>query len=1035
MNIEKSLSLIQDRFRDLKPVGTDVFRAERKSNGFTIGVFYFDFGQPLRNSTFNLNEYLQQVIATDFYQHEGSLQWNYYLYFILENRLFNKLWKEGTAANIEADRVFARKFVKSEELFDRELAEPIAERVAAGDPPKDIAAAWIKGLTDAGLGKICDLSVPYTSVVTEFLSGQHGKGYQFNTASLTPVEPGRAIHTLHIRKFREHPLTKQYEFAKVNLFRGANGTGKTSLLEAIELSICGGLLRQEGDRPRGAQIDLTYAGTEEMERCPRPDTASYRARDLAWYGQYYPTKNRLCQNFGRFNFFDSDAAFKLSQAKTTDETTKAIGTLFLGQQATSLEERMIACRDRFETEERQLSKSLSELRKQNMKWKAELKELSRIVDTREALLNQVRLKASETRWKKVPATLDLSELVVLKESVDDLVSELAEIMSQIDWLPTLSVRTLNLEFKKLTEAVSDIKALQSSAEILAGRITDIKEKLSQLETEANTLERLQAYHDANALSLVSLSKSIEQIRALLNQRKRATDLLARIDISVFPQIQISFVEYRKASQQQIKTQRAAISRKRTTHERLETTIGQTRALVEQIRGLGHRYCELHPQTNECPLCGAHYEVERLLDRIGPLKSRSSIDPGLRELAAEIAREEKALSDAEKITENLERLGEAASLVLTKKELESGSLSSTVNKLIALTGQRSDDQTKLEDLTRTQSRLNQLGFSEKELSELIKRAIREFGLSERAMHKSSTVVREAARRRERIVDLNKKLLKFEKDSKRSDNQLRQIQKRALSDAVAYNPVVEIERRLALVNDAQSVAARIERSVSIHLTNGFAQINRRLTTFSESLERVQKSLKRVEEKDVLERRLGENLKENEQEISFKEPQQTRAKQALNLINNLLKNENKEQYLADIINDHRDRLSTLFCKLHSPNEFDAVELNGQLSLRRRTGESSTVTEISTGQRAALALSIFLAMNSSVSNRAPWLIFDDPVAHVDDLNILSFFDTLRELLLLGNQQLFFATANSRIADLFVRKFDFLGPEGLKQFVLDRPN
>jgi chromosome segregation ATPase len=265
---------------------------------------------------------------------------------------------------------------------------------------------------------------------------------------------------------------------------------------------------------------------------------------------------------------------------------------------------MIACRDRFETEERQLSKNLSELRKQNMKWKAELKELSRIVDTREALLNQVRSKASEIRWKKVPAKLDLSELVVLKESVDDLVSELAEIMSQIAWLPTLSVRTLNLEFKKLTQAVSDIKALQSSAEILAGRITDIKEKLSQLETEANTLERLQAYHDANALSLISLSKSIEQIRALLNQRKRATDLLARTDISVFPQIQISFVEYRKASQQQIKTQRAAISRKRTAHERLETTIGQTRALVEQIRGLGHRYCELHPHQRVSPVWSA-----------------------------------------------------------------------------------------------------------------------------------------------------------------------------------------------------------------------------------------------------------------------------------------------------------------------------------------------------------------------------------------------------------------------------------------------
>lgn len=138
MNIEKNLSLIQNRFRDLKPVGTDVFRAERKSNGFTIGVFYFDFGQPLRKSTFKLNEYLQQVIATDFYQHEGSLQWNYYLYFILDDRLFSRLWKDGTAATIEADRVFARKFVKSEELFDKELTEPLAERVGTTHPPKTL---------------------------------------------------------------------------------------------------------------------------------------------------------------------------------------------------------------------------------------------------------------------------------------------------------------------------------------------------------------------------------------------------------------------------------------------------------------------------------------------------------------------------------------------------------------------------------------------------------------------------------------------------------------------------------------------------------------------------------------------------------------------------------------------------------------------------------------------------------------------------------------------------------------------------------
>lgn len=1034
MNIKKSLSLIQGRFRDLKTVGTDVFRAERKNNGFTIGVFFFDFGQPLKKSTFDLKQYLQQVIATDYYQHEGSLQWNYYLYFILDDPLFNKLWKDGTAANIEADRVFARKFVKSGELFEKELSEPLAERVGATRPPKDIAAAWTQGLIEGGLSKISDSSVPYTRVVEEFLSGESGKGsYEFKTSALTLAEAGSAINKLYIRKFREHPVTKYFEFARVNLFRGANGTGKTSLLEAIELSICGGILRQSGDKPAGTHIDITFEGTDQAEKCPNTSLAVYRARDRAWYGRYYPKGNWLWQNFGRFNFFDSDAAFKLSQAKTTEEITRAIGTLFMGEQATTLEERMISCRERFETEERQLTKSLSSLRKQETKWKSELKELSRIVDTREALLDQVKSKAKETQWIKLPAALTLKQLVGLKESVDNLVSELAETMRQIDWLATLTVRRLSTESKKLSQALKDIQALQSSGETLYEQITEAGEELSQLEAEAKVLDRLKAFHEANALVLRGLSPAIERARARINQRKKATELLSRINIEPFRMSEIRFLDYRKERLDLIRRQRAAISRKRSTVESLQTTIGETLALIEQIKGLGHSYCELHPETTDCPLCGAHYAV-RLLEKIGPLKVQSAADPGLRELSTEISREEKTLSEAETILESLETLGEAGSLILSKKELESSPLASIVTKLEAVASERTEDQANLEELTLTQSRLIRLGFSETELNNLINRA-EDLGLTEAVLLKPSAVEREGTKRRKRIADLSKRLLTFQKEQKQNDRQVRQIQKQSLGDGDFYDPNVEIGRRLAMVKEAQAASVRIERSISIHVTDDFAQLRRRLSTFSDTLQRVQQALKRVEERDLLEKRLRDNIKENGQEISSVQPRQERAKQALDLINRLLASENKEQYIADTVNEHHEKLSTLFCKIHAPNEFEDVELNGELLLKRNTGEKSNISEISTGQRAALALSIFLAMNSSVSSRAPWLLFDDPIAHVDDLNILSFFDTLRDLLLLGNQQIFFATASSRIADLFVRKFDFLGSAGLKQFPLDRPN
>ena len=80
--------------------------------------------------------YLERHLTADFYQHEGSLQWNYYLYFVLEEALFEQVWRDGKAAAIEADRTFARKYVKSEELFDAEIVAPLVEIAGARSPQR-----------------------------------------------------------------------------------------------------------------------------------------------------------------------------------------------------------------------------------------------------------------------------------------------------------------------------------------------------------------------------------------------------------------------------------------------------------------------------------------------------------------------------------------------------------------------------------------------------------------------------------------------------------------------------------------------------------------------------------------------------------------------------------------------------------------------------------------------------------------------------------------------------------------------------------
>ena len=116
-------------------------------------------------------------------------------------------------------------------------------------------------------------------------------------------------------------------------------------------------------------------------------------------------------------------------------------------------------------------------------------------------------------------------------------------------------------------------------------------------------------------------------------------------------------------------------------------------------------------------------------------------------------------------------------------------------------------------------------------------------------------------------------------------------------------------------------------------------------------------------------------------------------------------------------------VFRRIHSPHEY-GVHRDARAPLFRLDAPSKSVTlrDISTGQRAAFVLSVFMAMNSKLQTAPPVLLFDDPIAHVDDFNSLSFLDHLRDVALMGNRQIFYATADARLAGLFEHKFSFMG-------------
>ena len=142
-----------------------------------------------------------------------------------------------------------------------------------------------------------------------------------------------------------------------------------------------------------------------------------------------------------------------------------------------------------------------------------------------------------------------------------------------------------------------------------------------------------------------------------------------------------------------------------------------------------------------------------------------------------------------------------------------------------------------------------------------------------------------------------------------------------------------------------------------------------------------------------------------------------------------------LADrILAENAHEIGRTFASIHMPNEFDLKADKGKLRIvRRRTGSEVDLNQMSTGQRAAFALSLFLAMNNRLQSGPPVLLFDDPVAHVDDINVLSFLDHLRDLAINGTRQIFFATADSKLAGLFRHKFRFLGANEFREIRLVR--
>ena len=114
-----------------------------------------------------------------------------------------------------------------------------------------------------------------------------------------------------------------------------------------------------------------------------------------------------------------------------------------------------------------------------------------------------------------------------------------------------------------------------------------------------------------------------------------------------------------------------------------------------------------------------------------------------------------------------------------------------------------------------------------------------------------------------------------------------------------------------------------------------------------------------------------------------------------------------------------------LHRPKEFGTLNINdGKISIvRNSNGSVVESTQMSTGQRMALAFSIMITLHKNAPNTPGFLMLDEPVANLDDMHVLNLIDLLRELAINGTQ-IIITTADRQMAKYLRRKFSFFQNE-----------
>ena len=1021
MDMSELRERVTQRYPQAEQIDDSVLCFTRNQGDQPFAIYYLDIASALPDTKESLNQYQDRLIGKRYFDGRKSLQWSNYLYFLRSDEELSSSEARQAKELIENDRTYARKFVIPEKEIDSVLVPHIVS--SSEDAQREnVLSTWIELLTEASLDRaiLSDDNLPTRLRHIESETKKPGK--TFTPIKRKSIKSAQFLSTLELSQYLPFPLKRCFDFGTVNLIFGANASGKTSLLEAIELFYCGRNKRNPDLRPQ-YRIDAVLADGKKESATSERSLSAFRERNLSWYGQAEVKTNNLYKSFAQFNFLDTDAAVSLSES--TEHIEEDLSKLLVGPDASKIWRDIERVGD-------EVHSKLNELRPYKMQIEIELSRLEKLlsdiaIERQQSDVILVRLSKMLTRhhWKPVGDDPE-SFLETLHGSLTELIA-VAQQAIELKWVVSPTTCT------SLENYVSDASRRIDVAEPKLVRINELKKERYQANVATDRVENARKlvnevirYIDSGILDRASEYAEIKKTIGLYSNQLLSFE-------HEFIKI-LSVVETNKTVSNCLKTAsnerfeaEAAFSAAKKEYSDFAKLREESKNLSQQLRQVAGKLIETAEKPDECPLCHTQFKSGELA-----IHMTFGVDEQLEALGQSLL---SRIREKETAFDNSRRLETALiwfqQFCKNSFEDEDAEVGEAVARLHIVQNKLAAAQQRHEVLDKEIERLAESGLSAAQFDDLLSE-LRELGFK-LDDHRKETADRLLSQIDKHASSQSENIEKITKEINEIETALKEVLNLSDNDPEFENTISMLREQIATT---ETIFARLSEFCEEFQWPHKRPISE-LITIADGIRKVASEARTAlaHERHVNSQQSeGLNRKEElKRQLEKLDHRIERFSQAQTILSKIRKEHSLNQAMESTLQLNRAAIETIFASIHSPAEF--VGLGPSLAtLVRKVDEShAKLTEISAGQRAAFGLSVFLAQNSQLTTGPPVVLIDDPIAHVDDLNSLSFLDYLREIAITGKRQIFFATANDKLATLFERKFDFLGEAEFQRFNLYR--